>query len=108
MGFRRGSKERLSEAEAKRWAWRWSIGLVLIIGLFPLVGAFVGELIALAMGCTVDMPTMSGCTRSSTFLESFATSLMSMINWAILTVPLAVVTLVGLAVTYTIMKKRGA
>lgn len=108
MGFRRGSKERLSEAEAKRWAWRWSIGLVLIIGLFPLVGAFVGELIAIAMGCTVDMPNVSDCTRSSTFLESFAASLMSMINWAILTVPLAVVTLVGLAVTYTIMKKRGA
>ncbi|WP_375572324.1 hypothetical protein ABWH92_03890 [Ahrensia marina] len=108
MGFRRGSKERLSEAEAKRWAWRWSIGLVLVIGLFPLVGALVGELIAILLGCTVDMPNLSDCTRPNAFLESFSASLMSMINWAILTVPLAIATLVGLAITYTIMKKRGA
>lgn len=107
MSMRMRSKERMSEAEAKRWAWRWSIGLVLVIGLFPLAGAFFGELIALALGCTVDMPNLSACTRPNPFLEGFSVSLMSMINWAIITVPLAVLTLVGLAVTYTIMNKRG-
>lgn len=35
MSMRMRSKERVSEQDAKKWAWRWSIGLVLIIGLFP-------------------------------------------------------------------------
>lgn len=106
MSMRIRSKERISEKEASKWAWRWSVGLVLIIGLFPLVGAFVGELIALALGCTVDMPNLSNCTRPNAFFEAMSGSLMGMIRWAVMTVPLAIVTLVGLAVTFTILKKR--
>lgn len=108
MSMRMRSRERISEQEAKRWAWRWSIGLVLVIGLFPLVGAFVGELIARALGCEVSFPEIVGvCARPNAFLEGMATSLMGMIRWAIMTVPLTIVTLVGLAITYVILKKRG-
>jgi hypothetical protein len=106
MSMRIRSKERVSEKDAAKWAWRWSIGLVLIIGLFPLVGAFIGELIALALGCTVDMPSLSNCSRPNAFLEAMSGSLMGMIRWALMTVPMAIVVLVGLAVTYTIQKKR--
>ncbi|MEM1285598.1 MAG: hypothetical protein AAGH43_09440 [Pseudomonadota bacterium] len=108
MSLRMRSKERISEQEAKRWAWRWSIGLVLIIGLFPLVGAFFGELIARALGCEINFPEIVGvCARPNAFLEGMATSLMGMIQWAIMTVPMAILTLVGLAITYVILKKRG-
>ncbi|MFK7791036.1 MAG: hypothetical protein AB8B88_00045 [Devosiaceae bacterium] len=107
MSLRMRSKERISEADAKRWAWRWSIGLVLIIGLFPLVGAFAGELIARALGCVVDFPNLGTCARPNAFLEAMSASLMGMIRWAIISVPTAILTLVGLAITYTIMKKRG-
>jgi hypothetical protein len=106
MSMRMRSKERVSEQDAKKWAWRWSIGLVLIIGLFPLVGAFVGELIARALGCVVDFPLLGACARPNGFLESLSASLMGMIRWAIISVPMAIVTLVGLAITYIITKKR--
>ena len=107
MSMRMRSRERMSEKDAARWAWRWSIGLVLIIGLFPLLGAFVGELVALALGCEVDFPSLSACARPSPFLEGFARSLMGMIRWAIITVPLAILVLVGLAGVYTAMKRKG-
>ncbi|MBO6675725.1 MAG: hypothetical protein JJ908_11680 [Rhizobiales bacterium] len=106
MSMRMRSKERVSEQDAKKWAWRWSIGLVLIIGLFPLVGAFFGELIARALGCVIDFPQLGACARPNAFLESFAQSLMGMIRWALISVPMAIVTLVGLAITYVITKKR--
>lgn len=107
MSMRMRSKERVSEQDAKKWAWRWSIGLVLIIGLFPLVGAFVGELIARALGCVVEFPQLGACSRPNPFLESLSLSLMGMIRWAIISVPAAVITLVGLAVTFSVLKKRG-
>jgi hypothetical protein len=106
MSLRMRSKERVSEEEARRWAWRWSIGLVLVIGLFPLVGAFTGELIARALGCVVDFPQLGACARPNGFLESLSLSLMGMIRWAIISVPMAIVTLVGIAITYIITKKR--
>lgn len=105
--MRMRSRERASEADASRWAWRWSIGLVLVVGLFPLAAAFFGELIARGLGCEVNFPQLGACTRSSTFLESFAGSMMSMIRWAMITVPTAIIVLVGLAITYAIGKKRG-
>jgi nitrate reductase NapE component len=67
MSMRMRSKERVSEQDAKKWAWRWSIGLVLIIGLFPLVGAFVGELIARALGCVVDFPCLAPARARTAF-----------------------------------------
>lgn len=90
-----------------RTAWLWSIGLVLFIGLTPLVAAFLGELMGILMGCEVDFPRLGECTRSTDFLRSFTIWLMATIRWAIITVPAAMITLVGLAVTYSLMKKRG-
>ncbi len=106
MSMRMRSRERMSDKEANRWAWRWSIGLILIIALFPVVAALLGELIAMALGCQVAVPSLSNCTRPNAFLESFALTLMGMIRWAIITVPTAIVALVGLFITYQITKKR--
>ena len=89
-----------------RTAWVWSVGLVLFIGLTPLAAAFLGELIAILMGCEIDFPTLGECTRPNDFFRSFSIWLMAMIRWAIITVPSAIVTLIGLFVTYSIMKKR--
>ena len=89
-----------------RTAWVWSIGLVLFIGLTPLAAAFLGELIAILMDCEIDFPNLGECARSNGFFRSFSIWLMAMIRWAIITVPSAIVTLIGLFVTYSIMKKR--
>ena len=89
-----------------RTAWVWSIGLVLFIGLTPLAAAFLGELIAILMDCEIDFPNLGECSRSNDFFRSFSIWLMAMIRWAIITVPSAIVTLIGLFVTYSIMKKR--
>ena len=89
-----------------RTAWLWSVGLVLFIGLVPLAAAFLGELIAILMDCEIDFPNLGECTRSNGFFRSFSIWLMAMIRWAIITVPSAIVTLIGLFVTYSIMKKR--
>ena len=105
MSMRMRSREKASDKEAKRWAWRASIALVLIIGLFPLVGAFAGELLARAIGCTVDFPFAS-CANPDGFFASFAVALMSMIRWAVISVPMAGLTMLGLYIVYTIQKKR--
>ncbi|MEM6711542.1 MAG: hypothetical protein AAF590_04600 [Pseudomonadota bacterium] len=86
--------------------WLWSIGIVIFIGLTPVVAAFVGELMALAMGCTVEIPNLRDCARGIPFFESFSLWLMQMIAWAIITVPCAIAVLVGLAISHTIIKKR--
>ncbi|MEM6383333.1 MAG: hypothetical protein AAF739_11715 [Pseudomonadota bacterium] len=105
MSMRMRSREKASEQEAKRWAWRASIALVLIIGLFPLVGAFLGEIVARILGCAVNFP-IATCANPDGFFASFANALMSMIAWAIISVPMAALTLVGLYIVYTIQKKR--
>ena len=89
-----------------RTAWLWSVGLVLTIGLAPLLAAFLGEVLAMAMGCEVDFPQLGACSRDTDFLRSFAIWLMAMIRWAIITVPTAILTLVGLAITFSVLKKR--
>ena len=86
--------------------WAWSVGLVLLIGLSPLVAAFVGELLARAMGCEISFPQVGTCSRGFEFGRSLAMWLMAMIRWAIITVPTCVITLVGLAIAFGIMKKR--
>lgn len=86
--------------------WRWSIGIVLFIGLVPLAAAFVGELLARIMGCEVAFPQLGSCSRGIEFFESLSIWLMAMIRWAIITVPATLITLLGLAVTHTILKKR--
>ncbi|MEM1288249.1 MAG: hypothetical protein AAGH60_07855 [Pseudomonadota bacterium] len=96
-----------SEDEAKRAAWRWSIGVILFIGLAPLVAAVLGEVIARIMGCQVDFPRLSQCGLSNGFFESLATWLMLNIRWALVSVPAAIVALVGLGITWTVMKQRG-
>ena len=90
-----------------RTAWGWSVGLVLVIGLTPLVAAFLGELLAILMGCEVDFPRLGACTRGIDAFTSLSIWLMAMIRWAVITVPAALVTLVGLAISFAIMKKRG-
>jgi len=103
----RSSNSRRSGPTESRTPWAWSVGLVLFIGLAPLVAAFLGELIALAMGCEVAIPELGACSRGVAFFESLSMWLMAMIRWAIITVPAAVITLVGLAVTFAVLKKRG-
>lgn len=100
---------RRSERDKKqdsRTSWKWSIGLVLFIGLVPLAAAFIGELMARAMGCEIAFPQLGSCSRGIEFFESLSIWLMAMIRWAIITVPAALVTLLGLVVTFTILKKR--
>lgn len=94
------------EKKDSRTSWKWSIGLVLFIGLIPLAAAFVGELMARAMGCEIAFPQLGSCTRGIEFFESLSIWLMAMIRWAIITVPAALITLLGLVVVYTILKKR--
>jgi hypothetical protein len=89
-----------------RAPWRWSIGLVLFIGLVPLAAAFLGELLARAMGCEIAFPQLGACSRGIEFFESLSIWLMAMIRWAIITIPAALITLLGLVVTHTILKKR--
>lgn len=94
------------EKKDPRTAWKWSIGLVLFIGLVPLAAAFIGELLARAMGCEIAFPQLGSCSRGIEFFESLSIWLMAMIRWAIITVPAALITLLGLVVVYTILKKR--
>ncbi|GAB5509660.1 MAG: hypothetical protein Rhims3KO_10610 [Hyphomicrobiales bacterium] len=94
------------EKKDSRTSWKWSIGLVLFIGLVPLAAAFIGELLARAMGCEVAFPQLGSCSRGIEFFESLSIWLMAMIRWAIISIPAALVTLLGLGVTYTILKKR--
>lgn len=99
-------RSRRDEKKDSRTPWKWSIGLVLFIGLVPLAAAFVGELLARAMGCEIAFPQLGACSRGIEFFESLAIWLMAMIRWAIITIPAALITLLGLVVTYTILKKR--
>lgn len=94
------------EKQDSRTSWKWSIGLVLFIGLVPLAAAFVGELLARAMGCEIAFPQLGACSRGIEFFESLAIWLMAMIRWAIVSVPAALVTLFGLGITFIILKKR--
>lgn len=93
-------------ANDPRTPWRWSVALVLFIGLVPLAAAFVGELMARAMGCEIAFPQLGTCSRGIEFFESLSIWLMAMIRWAFITVPTALVTLFGLVITYVILKKR--
>lgn len=107
MARRSKRSEQKADAPTSKVPWAWSIGLVLVIGLTPLVAAFLGELLGIIMGCEVAFPQLGSCTRGIAFFESLSIWLMAMIRWAIFTIPAALFTLVGLAISYSLLKKRG-
>ena len=98
-------------SEKRHWTknpWAWSILLTLIIGAAPVVIALLGELVARIAGCEVAMPLAQNCRFGGESIAFTASRMMTVIAYAVLTVPAAIAVLVATLIAYSLLKNRGS